>query len=121
MNDKQFREFVEGDCPVFSQLFHYEDIGQVLIHKVNHINNNKNQHVDDNKCAIRLVINYKGNFFSQDTKFPQTQAGYDDRDELFDQIDEKMAYGQGRALMCDLLTMLYPNGLPEIAENKIIV
>ena len=113
MKDEDFRTFVEGDCPTFTKLFHYQDIGQVLVHKINH--------TKDNRCGIRVVVCYKGNFFSQDTKMDQDEAGIDDRDELFDRIDEKMAYGQGRAVMCELLTMLYPSGLPKIEKNDIII
>jgi len=112
MTDEDFRTFVEGDCPEFTKLFHYQDIGQVLIHKVNHYK--------DGKIGLKLVICYKGNYFAEDTKFPDDQAGHDDRDELFDRIDERMAYGQGRSVMCTLLTMMFPNGLPKAEHNLIL-
>ena len=112
MTDEEFRGLVEGNCPLFTKLYHFEDIGQVLVHKVNH--------TKDNKCGIRVVINYKGNYFAEDTKFSQDLEGIDTRDELFHQINERMAYGQGRAVMNTLLTMLYPSGLPRVSESKII-
>jgi hypothetical protein len=113
MTDEDFRNFMKDSCPTFVKLFHYEDIGQVLVHKVNN--------TKDGKCGIRVVVNYKGNYFSEDTKMPNDEAGLDDRDELFDRIDERLAYGQGRSVMMTLLTMLYPKGLPKLEESKIII
>ena len=113
MKDADFRSFMHGKTRTFVKLFNYEDLGQVLVHKVNH--------TKDNKVAVRVVVNYNGNYFAQDTKMPNDDEGIDQRDELFDRIDEKLAYGQGRSVMMDLLTMLHPNGLPTAPVSKIIV
>ena len=113
MTDEEFRTMMSGKTSTYVKLFDFQDIGQVLVHKVNH---NR-----DGKCGIRVVVNYDGNYFSQDTKFTNDEAGLDDRDELFDRIDERLAYGQGRAVMCELITMLFPNGLPDFKPSDIIV
>ena len=113
MTDTEFRTLMEGKTATYVKLFDFQDIGQVLIHKVNH--------TKDNKVGLKTVVNYNGNYFSQDTKFPNDEAGQDDRDELFDRIDERMAYGQGRSVMCELITMLHPNGLPKVTTQDIII
>jgi hypothetical protein len=90
---------------IFAKLYEFSDIGQVLIRKRN--------------CprsalpTIEISVQLNGVQFTAVDKHKAGQEGLDERDELFDVITEKEAYGRARMELEVLATMQNPQGLKD--------
>lgn len=91
----------------FAKLFEFSDIGQVLIVRTT-------DPKDEGRPIIRTTIqeDTRNLPFSSVTKFDKSEDGFDDRDEIFEQLGPELAYQRGRQDMETLLTIMNPQSAP---------
>lgn len=89
----------------FAKLYEFSDIGQVLIVRTTDMK-------DAGRPVIRTTVQHENQPFTSVTKFDKSEDGFDDRDEIFEQIEAPLAYQRGRQDLETLLTIQNPQSAP---------